>query len=131
VVTIKLAGLSTVNLREVAMPDEPTCGTGLAEHSALPAKLGDLMAGLADVLDAHTKALVMDDPNARLEHDAYTKVIGQHRGISTQLHTAASQMAGYRELPSARHDEEALADPEAAEAFRRFVALEQEPRHPT
>ena len=28
----------------------PTCGTGLAQYSAIPAKLGDLMASGAQVL---------------------------------------------------------------------------------
>ncbi|HYH99912.1 hypothetical protein [Hyalangium sp.] len=108
------------------MDDQPTCGKGLAEHSALPAKLGELTAALAENLEIHMKALDLQDPNAREEYDAYVKVAKEHRDIATRLQAAAQQMARYRDLPMGRHDEEAMADPKALEAFEKFVRLEQE-----
>ena len=35
-------------------------------------------------------------------------------------------MAGYRDLPMGKHDEQALADPKGLEAFEAFVAAERE-----
>jgi hypothetical protein len=52
---------------ENSMEEEPTCGKGLAEQSVLPAKLGQLMASLADNLEVHLKALDLTDENARQE----------------------------------------------------------------
>jgi hypothetical protein len=46
---------------EKSMEEEPTCGKGLAEQSVLPAKLGQLMASLADNLEVHLKALDLPD----------------------------------------------------------------------
>jgi hypothetical protein len=108
------------------MTDAQTCGTGLAQHSVLPAKLDDLITAMADVLEAHQRSLVLADRDARAEYDAYAKLIGQQREIADRLRATASQMADYRGLPMGEHDEKELASPEAAEAFRRFVTHEQE-----
>jgi hypothetical protein len=108
------------------MDEEPTCGKGLAEHSALPAKLAELMAALADVLDMHQKALDLSDEHARRERDAYAKLTEEHRQIAAQLRTSARHMSGYRDLPMGKHNEEAMAAPEAVEAFAKFVRVEQQ-----
>lgn len=109
------------------MNDEPTtCGQGVAEQAGLPAKLGDLVAALAVVLEVHSRTLVLEDRNARLEHEAYSELARRQREIATQLHAVASLMAGYRDLPMGEHDEGAMAAPEALEAFREFVTLEQD-----
>ena len=47
------------------MDEHPTCGQGLAEHSALPAKLGELAAAMAENLEAHQDLLDVTDENAR------------------------------------------------------------------
>jgi hypothetical protein len=109
------------------MSDQPTCGRGLAANAALPAKLADLMAARAEVIERHTRALDMADPNAQQELDAYTSLARAHREIAAELARLAHQMAGYRDLPMARHDMQVMADPKGqAEAFQRFVALERE-----
>lgn len=108
------------------MSDELTCGTGLAEQAALPAKLAELSASLAKVLEVHQKSLVLSDPDATLEHEAYTKVARQHREVAAQLQASASQMAEYRDLPAAKHDESAVAGRAAFEAFEQFVNIEQD-----
>jgi hypothetical protein len=108
------------------MDDQPTCGKGLAEHSALPARLGELVAALAAILENHQKALDLSDENARREHEAYEKLAREHRGIAGQLKTVAAHMAGYRDLPMGRHDQRAMASPAALDVLIRFVTAEQE-----
>jgi hypothetical protein len=108
------------------MDEQPTCGKGLAEHSALPAKLGELIAAMAENLEVHQKTLDLTDENARKEHTAYVKLAQEYRSIATQLQATARQMAGYRDLPMGRHDERAMAAPKVLDAFSTFVRLEQE-----
>jgi hypothetical protein len=60
------------------MEEQPSCGRGLAERSALPDKLGDLVAAVADNLEAHLIALDLTDENARTEHDAYVTLAREH-----------------------------------------------------
>jgi hypothetical protein len=110
------------------MDDEPTCGKGLAEHATLPAKIGELIGALAGVLEFHQTALDLTDANARKEHDAYVALAKGHRDIAARLATITREMTGYRDLPMGRHDFQALASPEAIDAFDKFVALEQEVR---
>ena len=106
---------------------QPTCGKGLAANAALPAKLAELTAATADVLEQHMKALDARDPNARRELEAYTSLARAHRGIAGDLASVAQQMAGYRDLPMGRHDMTVMTDPKGqTEAFQRFVAVERE-----
>ena len=108
------------------MDEQPTCGQGLAQHSILPAKLGALTAAVADVLEAHQAALDLTDADAKREYDAYAELVDSHRIIAGHLEATASRMAGYRDLPMGRHDMAAMMSPEPAEAFSRFVAIEEE-----
>ena len=117
-----MAGKGT---EEARMEEQPTCGKGLADRSVLPARLGELMASLAENLEVHMKTLVLSDHRAEREHDAYSKVATEHREIAARLHAVAGQMAGYRELPMGRHDEKALSDPAVLEAFEKFVGVER------
>jgi len=50
------------------MKNQQTCGPGLAEHSVLPAKVGELIASLAEILELHMKAL--DLPMGRHDQEA-------------------------------------------------------------
>jgi hypothetical protein len=108
------------------MDEQPTCGKGLAHHSILPAKLGALMAAVADVLEAHQAALDLSDANAKREHDAYAELADSHRVIAAHLEATARRMAGYRELPMGRHDMTVMMSQKPAEAFSRLVAIEDE-----
>jgi hypothetical protein len=108
------------------MDDQPTCGKGLAEHSALPAKLAELENALAENLELHQKTLDLRDDNARKEHDAYIGLAKEHRDIAARLKATAERMAGYRDLPMGAHDEKALADPNLLDAFATFVKREEE-----
>ena len=107
--------------------DQPTCGRGLAANAVLPAKLAELMAARADVLERHMKALDPSEPNGRTEAAAYTTLARAHRDVAGQLDSLAREMAGCRDLPMARHDQAVMMDPNGQmEAFRRFVAIERE-----
>jgi hypothetical protein len=108
------------------MADQPTCGQGLAAHSVLPTKLGELTAAVADVLEAHTKALLLDDENARRERRAYVSLIEAHRRTAADLLAIAQGMSGYRDLPMARHDPNVMSSAAPADALARFVKIEWE-----
>ena len=108
------------------MTDEPTCGQGLAEHSALPRKLAELVTALAANLHEHLPSLDGEDDAARAEQRAYESLIGKFRAIAGDLESVAAEMAGYRDLPMGRHDVQAMSRPEVREAFAGFVRAEEE-----
>jgi hypothetical protein len=107
--------------------DEPsTCGQGLASKSILPDKLGELLAALARILEAHMRALDPTDHDARMELDAYAALVTAYRDVADRLSGIAVQMADYRSLPIAAHDEAAMSDAMAHRAFENYVRLEHE-----
>ncbi len=106
--------------------DEPTCGKGLAMNSWLPAKLSEVAAAMAEVLEYHTAALDTGDENGRKEYDAYSSLVTEYREIAERLDETAKHMAGYRNLPVADHDPKAMADPKNLQAFEKLVARKQE-----
>jgi hypothetical protein len=108
------------------MEEEPTCGKGLAAQSVLPAKMGELIASLAENLEVHMKALDLTDENAKKERAAYVSLAKKHRDIAAQLAAVANEMAGYRDLPMGKHDEQAMLEPKVFEVFETFTKLEQE-----
>jgi oligoribonuclease (3'-5' exoribonuclease) len=108
------------------MNDQPTCGQGLAKHSALPAKLSALLAAVAENLEAHLTALDPHDEMSRPEYDAYLDLAKQHRELASRLRSTAEQMAGCRDLPMARHDPSAMASPRVKKAFEELIVQEQE-----
>lgn len=108
------------------MPDQPTCGKGLAENSVLPWQVGKVIAAMAENLEAHMKALDLTDKNSAAEFDAYEKLITELKQAALELHMTAKQMVGYRDLPMGRHDEKAMAHPSVREAFERFIREKQE-----
>jgi hypothetical protein len=79
------------------------------------------------VLKRHTRALELADAAAQKELDAYTSLERAHRDVASELADLAEEMASYRNLPMGRHDMTVMTDPKGQmEAFRRFVAVEQE-----
>lgn len=103
-----------------------TCGQGLAERSALPARLSALLAAIAGTLERHQQTLDLTDGDARAEYDAYATLASDYREVSSQLHATAERMAGNRNLPMARHDARALVAPETRRAFARLVKCERD-----
>jgi hypothetical protein len=106
--------------------EQPTCGTGLAEHSSLPARVTAVMAAMADVLEHHTAALDSSDPETAAERDAYVSLVGEHREIAARLEANATEMAGYRDLPMGRHHADVISSPAFVGAFERFVGAKQD-----
>ena len=107
--------------------DEPiTCGKGLAERSALPARLGALAAAIADVLERHQQTLDLSDDNARAEHTAYQLLASDYRNLTSQLRVTADRMVGYRDLPMARHHANAMVAPDIREAVANLVERERD-----
>jgi hypothetical protein len=106
--------------------DQPTCGQGLAEHSSLPAKFGELTASVAEILEVHTGALDLEDESSRREHGVYLNLAEEHRRTAAELQATSRAMADQRDLPMGRHDPPVMASPAAVEAFERFVQAERE-----
>ena len=79
------------------MDEQQTCGKGIAQHSALTASLGELVASTARVLEVHMKALDLTDENSKREYDAYRELASAHRRIAIELADTAHRMAGYRD----------------------------------
>ena len=107
-------------------PEQPTCGKGLAENSILPARLGNLLAAMAENLAVHMHALDVTDPNSRKEYEAYEGLVKDIRQTAAQLAKTANRMAGYRDLPMGRHDQQTMPHPRVRETFDRFVKQKRE-----
>ena len=111
----------------MASDRDQTCGKGLAAGAALPAKLGELVAARAEVLERHMKALNPAEPNGKRELDAYATLVRGHRDVAARLSALAHEMQSFRDLPMARHDMAVMNDPSwQMAAFRRFVEIERE-----
>ena len=106
--------------------DAPTCGKGLAEHSDLPAKMGELTVAIADVLEHHMTALDLSDERSRKEHAAYRRLVSDHRKAAAELRAVADAMAGYRSLPMGKHNMAAMANADARRIFAKLVRFEEE-----
>jgi hypothetical protein len=72
------------------------------------------------------RALDPSDADAKKELDAYAALVTAHRDVADRLSGIAVQMADYRTLPMAAHDEAAMSDAVAHKSFENFVRLEQE-----
>ncbi|HEX8135534.1 MAG TPA: hypothetical protein VF880_19150 [Actinomycetes bacterium] len=108
------------------MADRPTCGQGLAEHSSLPAKLGELTASVAGILEGHLRALDLGDERSSRERDVYLRLVEQHRRTAGELAATGREMAGQRDLPMGAHDLTVMLSSEAVAVFERFVQAERD-----
>ena len=107
--------------------DEPrTCGEGLAQRSALPARVSALTAAMAEVLETHQQTLDLTDDNARAERIAYAQLTSDYRRLTSELRETADRMLGYRDLPMARHDAQAMLSPEIRDALANLVERERD-----
>jgi hypothetical protein len=108
------------------MDDQQTCGRGLAEHAALPARLAEVTEAMADNLQVHMQALELDDEPARQEHAVYLRLAEEQRQAAARLRAVAGEMAAARDLPMGRHDQQTMGSPEVGDAFQRLVRAKQE-----
>jgi hypothetical protein len=111
---------------EARVDDQQTCGKGLAENAKLPARLASVIGALAENLELHMGTLDQTDANSRRELEAYAHLGQSFRRIAGDLAATSREMAGYRDLPMGRHDEEALANPKLLRAFEKLVREERE-----
>ena len=107
------------------MAEQPTCGQGLAAHSDLPAKLAELTAAVAAVLEIHTTALDLEDENARSEQHVYLRLVAKHRRTAADLRSTAEEMASQRELPMAKHDPRVMSSRAVVDELEKLVAVEE------
>jgi uncharacterized protein YndB with AHSA1/START domain len=105
---------------------ERTCGKGLAENAALPAKLAEVLAAVAENLEVHRETLDINDARSKQEHEAYEKLAREHREIALRVTALADAMVGYWDLPMGHHDPQAMADPKVMQAFEKLIGLEQD-----
>jgi hypothetical protein len=112
--------------QELEMTEKRSCGEAMAEESSLPAKLAVLTECVANNLEAHMRALNLQDENARRENAAYHTLTTAHHEIADHLRATSEDMASYRYLPMSLHDAEALSAPEVSEAFDKFVTAEHD-----
>jgi uncharacterized protein YndB with AHSA1/START domain len=108
---------------ELLVDDAPTCGVGVAQHSAIPAKVGVMFEGLAETLELHRKMLVTSDPDSRKEDEVYRELAASFRDIAERVHSAARRMAAQRDLPMGAHDESAWGA-DHLRAFEKFVGAQ-------
>lgn len=104
---------------------EWTCGMGLAVGAELPARMGELIEVMARNLELHMRSLDGNDPTAAQELIAYQRLIGRQRDVAGYLQALAGEMASFRDLPMAPHDEAALNTPAVEDAFRALIASER------
>jgi len=112
--------------QELAENEEWTCGRGLAHHSAVPAKMAEYLAALAETLRTHLRTIDTSDATGQAEWGAYRELAEGYADLADRLGTTAARMRGYRDLPAAPHLEEELADPALMEVFAEFVEVETE-----
>jgi uncharacterized protein YndB with AHSA1/START domain len=105
---------------ELLVDEAPTCGIGVAQHAAIPARVGAMFEGLAETFALHRKMLVRDDPAARREDEVYRELAASWKEIAERISKTAATMAAQRALPMAPHDESAWGNDNLA-AFEAFV----------
>src|SRR5687767_6120266 len=108
------------------MSEPSTCGQGLAASAALPAGLARVSRAMAGMLERHMTALDLADPDSAAEHAVYSELAAAHRRAADLLRAAAERMEAQRDLPMGPHDMEAIADPDAAEAFQTLVEAKRD-----
>jgi hypothetical protein len=102
---------------------EPACGSGLAQHATVPAKIATLLAALAETLATHRAMLVLSDPASQREDAVYAELAKSFEQIASLTEQAAKYMASQRELAMGKHDMSAWGDAQLR-AFQRFVAAQ-------
>lgn len=102
-----------------------TCGQGLAAHSALPARMADVLSRMGAVLDHHRHALDRSDAQTQPEHDVYAALVRDLEQVASHLAAAARRMTDARDLPMGRHDMDRMTGPGPVALFERFVAAER------
>jgi hypothetical protein len=107
------------------MEQQPTCGQGLAQNAALPAKLAEVYAAVAENLEIHLTALDPENRKSRPEFDAYLALATEYRALESRARALAVQMEGCRDVPMAEHDMAVLTSQDAKQAFERLITAKR------
>jgi hypothetical protein len=108
------------------MAEEQTCGKGVAANAVTPERMGRVLEATAAVLENHIRALSADDPNGRLEIEAYERLVREHRAAANGLATLAEIMRSYRDLPPAPHDMAPLMDAASVGTLAELVEAQRD-----
>ena len=106
------------------MEEQPSCGSGLAQNSVVPAALAAVTVSLAQNLEVHARALEPGDAAAAQEQGVYERVARSLRSAATDLQAAAAEMASAVDLPMGAHDMAAMTTTDVLAAFKNYVAAE-------
>ena len=104
--------------------EQPSCGSGLAQNSVVPAALAAVTVSLAQNLEVHACALEPGDAAAAQEQGVYERVARSLRSAATDLQAAAAEMASAVDLPMGAHDMAAMTTTDVLAAFENYVAAE-------
>ena len=104
--------------------EQPSCGSGLAQNSVVPAALAAVTVSLAQNLEVHTRALEPGDAAAAQEQGVYERVARSLRSAATDLQAAAAEMASAVDLPMGAHDMAAMTTTDVLAAFENYVAAQ-------
>jgi hypothetical protein len=126
-----LIGVSTAQVLAAEKTDgssttHPTCGQMISSMAAIPAKLSEGAASVADMLDAHI-ALMGNDKASQAEVKGMRGIAKTHRQVSANLLKASEEMKKASNWPDAPHDMEKYGkDPKVAETSKRVIQVHKE-----
>ncbi|MGQ0506009.1 MAG: hypothetical protein ACT4TC_11905 [Myxococcaceae bacterium] len=115
------------SMAKAAPKDEITCGQWMASKAPLPAKLGELMASIADNMDSHAKwTSASKDKNAKKEVEIVSKVAKTHRDLGTNYTRLSEEMTKHKDLPAVQHDPKAMDMAKMTEGMTKQIKLQRE-----
>jgi hypothetical protein len=121
-----MAGHAPVAKAPAAKAEQPTCGQMISGMAAIPAKLSEGAAGVADMMEAHA-ALMGKDKDSAVEVKGMRGIAKTHRAISASLAKASEEMKKAASWPAAPHDMAKMsADPKLAEASKKMIEVHKE-----
>jgi uncharacterized coiled-coil DUF342 family protein len=105
---------------------EPTCGQMISSMAAIPAKLSEGAATVADMWEAHA-ALMGKDKDSVAEAKGLRALAKGHRQIAASLMKASEEMKKAASWAGAPHDmAKMMSDPKLAEASKKMVEIHKE-----
>lgn len=72
---------------------------------------------MAENFEAHMRALDVNDPHSRQEHEVYVQLANEQREAAARLLATANEMAGARYLPMGHHEFNETASARVLDAF--------------
>jgi hypothetical protein len=106
--------------------EQPTCGMMISGMSAIPAKLSEGAASVADMWEAHA-ALMGKDKDSQAEAKGLRAMAKTHKQIAASLMKASEEMKKAASWPAAPHDMAKMsADPKLAETSKKVMEVHKE-----